>query len=215
MTPLEILSQQFRPFEPPTSAPQSGVPSCGVYLLIDGADIVYVGSSASLETRSYSHVCDKEHERVGWKRFDRVLWYPLPEAVHCHYEGAFIRALRPKYNLRAPKHHGYDNEILEGFRLPVHADEVENAVDWSAEVAARLEERAPTPEDAVIARNIKHYRLAAGLTKSELARAVGVGKQSATLWESGRCAPTRKRMPAVASALGVSVSALTSPAVSS
>lgn len=34
MTPLEILSRQFRPFDLPTSKPADDVRMCGVYLLL-------------------------------------------------------------------------------------------------------------------------------------------------------------------------------------
>lgn len=111
MTPLEALGRSCR--EHPL-APRRR--NSGVYFLVDGAEIIYVGSSTDLESRLQTHISGDRHG--GPKTFDRVLWIPLPLAVHPDYEGAFIRALAPRGNQTAPASRGNDAEILDGFGLP-------------------------------------------------------------------------------------------------
>jgi hypothetical protein len=119
MSPLETLRRSFKPVAIPDAVPAPrGL--VGVYMLVLGDEIVYVGSSSGIEFRLYQHAVEEI------KEFDSALWVSLPPGVHPHYEGAFIRALRPRYNRVAPRHCGYDNEILEGFGLEPHADESAN-----------------------------------------------------------------------------------------
>lgn len=91
--------------------------NCGVYFLIDHYEIIYIGSSTDIETRLEQHFAGVPG-RSEPKVFDRVLWIPLPAAVHADYEGAFIRALAPHDNMTAPASRGNDAEILDGFGLP-------------------------------------------------------------------------------------------------
>lgn len=64
-----------------------------------------------------------------------------------------------------------------------------------------------------IHKKIKRLRLAKGLTQTQLAEKSGVKYQSVQEWEKeGGTAPTRKRMPRVATALGVPPEELTSNA---
>lgn len=88
----------------------------GIYILIDGPDAVYVGSSRDIEVRVQQHIKHND-PRMDAIRFDRAFALALPVAVHCHYEGALIRGLRPKYNGTAPADHGNDAEILDGLGL--------------------------------------------------------------------------------------------------
>lgn len=124
-SPLEILARSFRPIALPTRVPKNcvrcGTMKCGVYLLVAGGEIVYVGSSTDIELQLYAHANERERERYRGlpfhKEFDGALWQALPEVVMPHYEGAFIRALRPRYNGSAPRGGEHDAEILEGFDL--------------------------------------------------------------------------------------------------
>lgn len=187
MTPLEILSMTFRPIDVPLSVPR--VPDrAGVYLLIDHDEIVYVGSSIRVDVRIHAHTLSSGTES---KTFDRALWVALPALVHPHYEGAFIRALHPRDNYRAPKSHGYDAEILDGFGL--------HSPQPGRYRLTRPAVRGPVAERIAAAR--KQARLSVG----ELANILGVCRQAVGHWESGRNAPGVGLVEAVATALGIPV----------
>ena len=139
MTPLEILSLTFREIEIPASTPSG--PSVGVYLLVDDDEIVYVGASLCVETRVHAHRTAKTDFYT--KQFDRAFALSLPAGALAHYEGALIRALHPHYNYGAPAHaDGYDNEILDGFGLPVHLDEQAAVLRWRKVQRRRRADRA-------------------------------------------------------------------------
>lgn len=63
----------------------------GVYFLCWGTEVVYVGQSTNPSTRIASHVSEAK------KIFDRVYLLPVPEHDLNNVEGAFIDALKPKY----------------------------------------------------------------------------------------------------------------------
>ena len=131
-SPLSILERTFAPVAAPALRARRTLPfSCGVYLLVDATDIVYVGSSTDLDSRLYQHTLDRRSTKPNHaKRWDRALWLGLPAKVLPYYEGALIRALCPRYNRHAPRSCGYDNEILDGFGLPIHVDEAAVARAW-------------------------------------------------------------------------------------
>lgn len=210
MTPLEILSRQFRPLPLPTAHPKASAPKlCGVYLLVDTAEIVYVGSSVHIEQRVWSHILGHGVRATeGAKVFDRALWYPLPEKVFRYYEGAFIRYLRPRYNAGSPRNAEHDAEILDGFDLCPAVDD-EPVDDKPVRRAVQHEDRP------FIGWMIKERRDAQGMSQRELARAARCSGAAVSQWETGAHTPTLDSLERVASALGVSVSALTSSAVSS
>lgn len=131
MNPLEILRPQLRWTTKPSGSPRWLPLCCGVYFVVARQRIIYVGQSTDIHGRLYQH----RSELRG--RFEGALWLPLPAAVLGHYEGAFIRALRPKLNRSAPAHYGYDNEILEGFGLRPHVDEAANARRFLDDIARR------------------------------------------------------------------------------
>lgn len=70
----------------------------GVYFLIHGEEVVYVGQSLSVASRVHDHVSKKE------KVFDRAVYLPVPPSDLSQVERAFIRVLRPRYN---DTHNGY------------------------------------------------------------------------------------------------------------
>lgn len=85
----------------------------GVYFLVDGDEIVYVGQTADLEVRIAMHL------EAGLKRFDRAFWIELPADQLDAHEGAFIRALNPRYCLAAPADVGTDGAVLAAYGLTV------------------------------------------------------------------------------------------------
>lgn len=64
----------------------------GVYFLVESDEVVYVGQSVNTTSRIRSHLSENQ------KRFDRSFMMPVPETELDAIEGAFIRALKPKYN---------------------------------------------------------------------------------------------------------------------
>ena len=65
---------------------------CGVYFLIDGQEIVYVGQSADVVRRVNQHL-DR-----GRMKFDWAVYLPCSLAELDDIEEHFIDALRPRYN---------------------------------------------------------------------------------------------------------------------
>jgi DNA-binding XRE family transcriptional regulator len=197
VTPLEILSRQFRPFALPTITPTAETQRfCGVYLLVDGSEITYIGSSANIASRIWQHLRSRSKRARNSKIFDRAFWYPIPELVMEHYEGAFIRALSPRHNERTPQHAGFDNEILDGFGLPQHADEYANAVQWTSQV------RHAGPFTA-FSRALKVAREARGMSQRGLASALGLSGAAVGHWEVGTVTPTRDNVVRCAAVLGI------------
>lgn len=139
VTDLEAMRCRFVELEIPTGMPKGRILYSGVYLLVQRGEIVYVGASVEVEMRVWGHTIERRRgESASPKKFNRAFWCALPESVLGHYEGAFIRRLHPKYNASAPAHvSGYDNEILDGFGLPIHEDEDAAAEIWREESAKR------------------------------------------------------------------------------
>lgn len=109
------MFEQFVSVPPPP--PRAGDP--GVYLLLDGGRVVYVGSSGDVPVRVGAHFdqARARQDKRFCKQFDDALWLSLPYKVLPHYEGALIRGLRPRYNLVAPAGGKHDREILDGLDL--------------------------------------------------------------------------------------------------
>ncbi len=55
---------------------------------------------------------------------------------------------------------------------------------------------------------IRELRIRKGLSQKELAEILKVAQPSVYSWESGRCAPSAKLLPALAAALGCSIDEL-------
>ncbi len=131
MSAVDILSRVMQPAPTPTERPRF----VGVYLLLKGEEIVYVGQSTDVEMRLLAHRSSRVRsaDRRRWIRlsFDRAIWLPLSAEDLSAYEGALIRALTPKYNRTAPVHRGRDNEILSILGLAQHVDEAANAERFS------------------------------------------------------------------------------------
>lgn len=86
--------------------------ACGIYFLVKGNKVVYVGQSISPLSRIGTHGLD-EH-----KDFDRAYIFPVPRSLLDSVEGALIRWLRPPYNIRerglvAPRDSGTDAIVIE------------------------------------------------------------------------------------------------------
>lgn len=85
----------------------------GVYFLVTGDEVVYVGQSVSPLNRIGTHVNQRG------QLFDRVFMIPVPKPMLDAVEGALIRWLRPRLNytkdgeLRAPGQPENDVQIIE------------------------------------------------------------------------------------------------------
>jgi DNA-binding transcriptional regulator YiaG len=195
VTPLEILSRTFRELPLPVRQPQTcdhcNPPRSGVYLLADSGMIVYVGSSTDIVGRI------RWHRSSSDKRFNLAMWMALPARVLEHYEGALIRALSPVHNRKAPRHVGYDNEILSGLGLAAHDDEYANVATWAPTCAARIPSK--------LGLQIKEARLGVGITQDQLGAVVGCSGAAVAQWESGVSTPTSDRLIQIATVLGVNV----------
>lgn len=65
---------------------------CGVYFLIEGQDVVYVGQSADVVRRV------NEHLDRGRKKFDAAMYLTCSLGELDELEEHFIKALKPRYN---------------------------------------------------------------------------------------------------------------------
>jgi hypothetical protein len=101
---LEILERTFKPVDHRASRP-------GVYILIRGSTVVYVGSSKSVSARVEAHGHSKCFDRAIWRMFTSR-W----NRWDC--EGALIRALKPELNLYAGGSPFRIGEFLRKLGLP-------------------------------------------------------------------------------------------------
>jgi DNA-binding XRE family transcriptional regulator len=202
---IEILSRSFRDLPIPSEMPKGRPLFSGIYLLIEGDEITYIGSSSEVEMRIWMHAVEGRSRPAMLKPCNRVLWMPLPHKVLGYYEGALIRAIRPKCNKSAPRHHGYDNEILDGLGIQVHENEYNNARAWLS-----LRTGAPPIDRGVTGSRIRNARRRAGITQSALASALDVSKAAVGQWETGVCIPSTDKLAGIASVVGTTVDALLS-----
>lgn len=121
MTPLEILSFQFSRLELVVPKPRGTHDPviAGVYVLVDGDQIVYVGSSFHICARIRTHLSEAGIGRSYSKRFDRVIYMELPRRLADIYEAALVRFLEPRNNARGWVHRdrSADAEVLYGLGL--------------------------------------------------------------------------------------------------
>ena len=82
---------------------------CGVYFLLLGQEVVYIGQSRDIVARVHRHL--DEHI----KDFDRVLYLPCPPDLLDYFESRLIRVMRPRYNI------AHRLRRLSASRLVVHA----------------------------------------------------------------------------------------------
>lgn len=104
-----------------------------IYFLVDGDAIVYVGQTTNIDLRISAHVNIVPRDGAV-KLFTRALAMDVAIEHLDAYEGALIRRLWPRYNLRAPAHSGGDNAILIALGLEPHDDEAIAARRWSEHV---------------------------------------------------------------------------------
>lgn len=115
MNPLKALSSWLREIPVPEPRPTH----TGVYFLISRGTVVYVGQSLDVERRMIAHWSStRSRNRVVRRRFDRALFIPLAVEDLNAYEGALIRALRPKYNRVATTRGARDEEVLAVLGIP-------------------------------------------------------------------------------------------------
>lgn len=65
---------------------------CGIYVLFDGDEVVYVGQSRNVHGRIGNHVVE------GVKKFDRFAVVEVEADLLDYLESKYILALQPKYN---------------------------------------------------------------------------------------------------------------------
>ena len=90
----------------------------GVYFLLRGSTIVYIGQSTAVPARVINH-----RSGVDAKDFDRAVYLPLPRTELDRVEGLLIRALNPEYNRSKGPVAGASSQLdLEGvFKAVVEA----------------------------------------------------------------------------------------------
>jgi transcriptional regulator with XRE-family HTH domain len=72
-----------------------------------------------------------------------------------------------------------------------------------------MKRRAPEEEtEAIVARNLRAARIAAGMTQAQLAEAIGVTNESLSRAERGTILPTVRTLARAATVLGTSIDAL-------
>ena len=101
-----------------------------MYFLILNDEIVYIGSSRDIESRIENH-CRHAPRGRPKKTFTSAVWIELRSCDLKAYEGALIRALRPRYNESAPVHLDRDNEVLIRLGLTPHIDERVAAIEFA------------------------------------------------------------------------------------
>jgi hypothetical protein len=122
----------------------------GVYLLLRGDVIVYVGSSVCIGSRVGNHVGDPR------KEFDRAVFMRCPPEARLDVEGALIRYFLPELNGSPPADNGRDDEVIERLGLPpmdpefrklyTLKDDLRKARAARAAAAAALPPRPPRKE---------------------------------------------------------------------
>jgi hypothetical protein len=87
-----------------------GILRSGIYFLCEANDVVYVGQSVNVAARVGDH--------QNSKKFDQIYYLPWPPDDLDRIEGAFIRAIKPRFNggglkrLCAPGYPSQDAEAL-------------------------------------------------------------------------------------------------------
>ncbi len=85
-----------------------------IYFLVKNNEVVYVGKSTYLMQRVLTHQVNRQ------KDFDEVFWLSVPQEELGETEKAFIRLLRPRYNLVGHAGIPYrDKEIIAQLEIPI------------------------------------------------------------------------------------------------
>jgi hypothetical protein len=112
MKAIDVLAARFDELDLARLRPE---PKPFIYFLAYDDEIVYVGQTLDVQARVRIHLQDKRI--CGPKEFNRVFFVEVDESDLDAYEGALIRALNPKYSLRAPRDRGRDDEVLAIFGI--------------------------------------------------------------------------------------------------
>lgn len=93
-------------------------PICGVYFLLRGVEIVYVGQSRDVHSRFASHRHAMKHQRGNSIVFDGAFFLRTQESERLQIERALLRALRPVFCNYIPTTAGdREAEILQSLGL--------------------------------------------------------------------------------------------------
>lgn len=75
---------------------KGSIPSSGIYFLVKGNEVVYVGQSSSVLSRIGTHILDKN------KEFDAFSFMSVPKESLDILETIYIKVLNPKFNSSSP-----------------------------------------------------------------------------------------------------------------
>ena len=75
------------------SIPVPGAETSFVYFLIEGEEIIYIGSTER-------HLIKRIHEHLREKQFDRYSYMEVPKEDRAYYEVLLIRLYQPRMNLQ-------------------------------------------------------------------------------------------------------------------
>lgn len=168
-------------------APHTASPvGAGVYLLLDGSEVIYIGQTLDVVERLARH-------RRNWrtKNYDAALFISVSESDLDAYEGALIRALRPTHNKKVRGPDARDAEILQ--RLGLTGIRREPVVE-----CRRL--------DLALVSVLRAARVAINKTQTEIAAQLNVTQPCVARWESGAAKP--RNLLATAAAYGIEPAAL-------
>jgi hypothetical protein len=133
----------------PIPKAQTDPTRCGVYVLIRGDNIVYIGQSVRVDLRVAQHRTDR---RI---KFDRVMMLRVPPGDLDAYEGALIRSIRPRRNGAAPRPSPREQEILRSLGLPPHCVAVTGRAVFARQVASARRTRIGSSRASRVSRKVR------------------------------------------------------------
>jgi transcriptional regulator with XRE-family HTH domain len=142
---------------------------CAVYLLVSDGEIIYVGQSQDVDSRL------AQHRRDEGKTFNEVLILEVGAEDLLAYEGALIRAVRPRLNRTTPANADRDDEVLAKLGLPIPPKR-----------KPALPIAAPVSSLGFLLQELRANR---GKTQMAVAAELGVTSAAVAQWEGGMTLP--------------------------
>ena len=143
---------------------------CGIYFLVDGEEIVYVGCSKHALTRVANHIFNK--------KFDRCALLPCTLEEMLELETRYIIKYRPRYNSK-------DKRLLVN-RAPLATVGDQGAIERTTTILLGRDTTGPVLF-TIITAVLKNYSIAAGLkaTLTDFCAAAGISRQQMYLYNRG------------------------------